>query len=58
MTSFKTSSEVWTTRELLVNSFSSNPYIKSGKDFLGRNYGYSTDFDGGSLWIFDGTSLD
>ena len=28
-----------------------------GRDFLVRNYGYSTDFDGGSLWIFDGTSL-
>ena len=28
------------------------------RDFLVRNYGYSTDFDGGSLWIFDGTSLD
>ena len=27
------------------------------RDFLVRNYGYSTDFDGGSLWIFDGTSL-
>ena len=34
MTSFKTSSEVWTTRELLVNSLSSNPYLKSGKDLL------------------------
>ena len=28
------------------------------RDFLVRNYGYSTDFDGGSLWIFDGTSLE
>ena len=27
------------------------------RDFLVRNYGYSTDFDGGSLWVFDGTSL-
>ena len=27
------------------------------RDFLVRNYGYTTDFDGGSLWIFDGTSL-
>ena len=27
------------------------------RDFLVRNYGYCTDFDGGSLWIFDGTSL-
>ena len=27
------------------------------RDFLVRNYGYSTDFDGGRLWIFDGTSL-
>ena len=35
MTSFKTSSKVWTTRELLVNSLSSNPYLKSGKDLLG-----------------------
>ena len=34
MTSFQTSSKVWTTRELLVNSLSSNPYIKSGKDLL------------------------
>ena len=28
------------------------------RDFLVRNYGYSTDFDGGSLWALDGTSLD
>ena len=27
------------------------------RDFLVRNYGYSTDFDGGSLWALDGTSL-
>ena len=27
------------------------------RDFLVRNYGYSTDIDGGSLWVFDGTSL-
>ena len=35
MTSFQTSSKVWTEKELLVNSLSSNPYIKSGKDILG-----------------------
>ena len=23
------------------------------RDFLVRNYGYSTDFDGGSLWALD-----
>ena len=23
------------------------------RDFLVRNYGYSNEFDGGSLWIFD-----
>ena len=28
------------------------------RDFLVRNYGYSTDFDGGSLWALDGQSLD
>ena len=34
MTSFQTSSKVWTEKELLVNSLSSNPYLKSGKDLL------------------------
>ena len=34
MTSFKTSSKQWTTRELLVNSLSSNERIESGKDLL------------------------
>ena len=34
MTSFQTSSKVWTEKELLVNSLSSNPYIKSGQDIL------------------------
>jgi len=35
MTSFQTSSKEWTTRELLVNSLSSNEHIESGKDLLG-----------------------
>ena len=35
MTSFQTSSKVWTEKELLVNSLSSNPYLKSGQDLLG-----------------------
>ena len=34
MTSFQTSSKEWTTRELLVNSLSSNERIESGKDLL------------------------
>ena len=34
MTSFQTSSKEWTEKELLVNSLSSNPYLKSGKDLL------------------------
>ena len=34
MTSFQTSSKVWTEKELLVNSLSSNPYLKYGKDLL------------------------
>ena len=34
MTSFQTSSKVWTEKELLGNSLSSNPYLKSGKDLL------------------------
>ena len=34
MTSFQTSSKVWTEKELLVNSLSSNPYLKNGKDLL------------------------
>ena len=34
LTSFQTSSNVWTEKELLVNSLSSNPYLKSGKDLL------------------------
>ena len=34
MTSFQTSSKVWTEKELLVNSLSSNPYLESGKDLL------------------------
>ena len=34
MTSFQTSSKVWTEKELLVNSLSSNPYLKSGTDLL------------------------
>jgi len=28
------------------------------RDFLVRNYGYSKDFDGGSLWIYDGKYID
>ena len=28
------------------------------RDFLVRNYGYDKDFDGGSLWIYDGKYID
>ena len=34
MTSFQTSSKLWTEKELLVNSLSSNERIESGKDLL------------------------
>ena len=34
MTSFKTSSKVWTEKELLINSLSSNPNIKTADDVI------------------------
>ena len=34
MTSFKTSSKVWTEKELLINSISNNPNIKTADDVI------------------------
>ena len=34
MTQFKTFSKEWTESELLVNSLSNNPYVKTGNDLL------------------------
>ena len=34
MTSFKTSSKVWTEKELLINSISKNPNIKTANDVI------------------------
>ena len=34
MTSFKTSSKVWTEKELLINSLSNNPNIKTADDII------------------------
>ena len=34
MTSFKTSSKVWTEKELLINSLSNNPNIKTANDVI------------------------
>ena len=34
MTSFKTSSKVWTEKELLINSISKNPNIKTVSDVI------------------------
>ena len=34
MTSFKTSSKVWTEKELLINSISNNPRIKTANDVI------------------------
>ena len=34
MTSFKTSSKVWTEKELLINSISNNPRIKTADDII------------------------
>ena len=34
MTSFKTSSKVWTEKELLINSLSNNPNIKTADDVI------------------------
>ena len=34
MTSFKTSSKVWTEKELLINSISNNPRIKTADDVI------------------------
>ena len=34
MTSFKTSSKVWTEKELLINSISKNPNIKTADDII------------------------
>ena len=34
MTSFKTSSKVWTEKELLINSISNNPNIKTADDII------------------------
>ena len=34
MTSFKTSSKVWSEKELLINSISNNPYIKTADDVI------------------------
>ena len=34
MTSFKTSSKVWTEKELLINSISKNPNIKTADDVI------------------------
>ncbi len=34
MTSFKTSSKVWSEKELLINSISSNPRIKTANDVI------------------------
>ena len=34
MTSFKTSSKVWTEKELLINSISKNPNIKTASDVI------------------------
>tara|TARA_A100001011_G_scaffold93034_1_gene97768 strand:+ start:1162 stop:1413 length:252 start_codon:yes stop_codon:yes gene_type:complete len=45
MTQFKTFSEEFTTDELLVNSLSNNPYVKTGNDLL--NY-----IDGMLFWNY------
>ena len=45
MTQFKTFSEEYTERELLVNSLSNNPYVKTGNDLL--NY-----IDGMLFWNY------
>ena len=45
MTQFKTFSKEWTERELLVNSLSNNPYVKTGNDLL--NY-----IDGMLFWNY------
>ena len=45
MTQFKTFSEEFTERELLVNSLSNNPYVKTGNDLL--NY-----IDGMLFWNY------
>ena len=34
MTSFKTSSKVWSEKELLINSISNNPRIKTANDVI------------------------
>ena len=34
MTSFKTSSKIWSEKELLINSISSNPRIKTANDVI------------------------
>ena len=34
MTSFKTSSKVWSEKELLINSISKNPNIKTADDII------------------------
>ena len=34
MTSFKTSSKIWSEKELLINSISNNPRIKTANDVI------------------------